>query len=394
MSTHAPSTAVSRPLRVGFDRHALDSPAGGVRRYVSELMAALPVVAPGIELIAIEAAASLPTNLGRSCTGLPRAARSARLDVFHAPAYTAPPWGVHPLVLTIHDVSYARHPEWYPYRRDPLRRAFYRAAARAADVIITDSDFSRCEIVAAYGIAAERICVVPLGVSDAFRRAADPTGKRAAERAAARPPAPAAPMILHVGDLHPRRNIGVLIDAVAWLRAHHPELASVALTLVGRDAGDAAPLRARARAAGLDPHAVTFVGDADDETLIEWYRRAAVFAYPSRYEGFGLPVLEAMACGVPVVASTAASLPEVAGDAGLLVDPLDTRAWTEALAAVLCSPARTAALRDAGLRRAARFSWTRTAALTLDAYHAARAVAPSGVAGSGVAGSAGTAVRT
>ena len=111
--------------------------------------------------------------------------------------------------------------------------------------------------------------------------------------------------------------------------------------------------------------------------MIEWYRRAAVFAYPSRYEGFGLPVLEAMASGVPVVASNAASLPEVVGDAGLLVDPLDARAWSEALAACCRSPARAAALRDAGLRRAARFTWAHTAALTLDAYHAAPAGAGS-----------------
>lgn len=375
MNTRTPPASAPRGLRVGFDGHALASPAGGVRRYVSELMAALPLVSPDIELIAIDAAASLPTNLGRSCTGLPRAARSARLDVFHAPAYTAPPWGVHPLVLTIHDVSYARHSEWYPYRRDPLRRAFYRAGARAADVIVTDSDFSRREIVAAYGIPAERIRVVPLGVNGAFRPAVDGAASRRSALAAA-----AAPTILHVGDLHPRRNIGVLIDAVARLRAGYPELASLTLTLLGRDAGDAAPLRARALAAGLDtPGAVRFVEDADDEALIEWYRRAAVFAYPSRYEGFGLPALEAMASGVPVVASTAASLPEVVGDAGILVDPLDARAWSEALAAVLLSPERAAALTDAGLRRAARFSWTHTAALTLDAYHAAHAAAGSAV---------------
>ena len=364
MSTRASLTSADRPLRVGFDARALVSPAGGIRRYVSELIAALPLVSPGIELIPIDAAASLPTNLGRSLTGLPRAARSARLDIFHAPAYTAPPWGVHPLVLTIHDVSYARHPEWYPYRRDRWRRAFYRASARAADIIITDSEFSRREIVAAYDIPEERIRVVPLGVNEVFR----PTDAGASSPRSAL----AAPTILHVGDLHPRRNVGVLIDAVAWLRAHHPELASLTLTLVGRDAGDAAPLRARALAAGLDtPAAVRFVDDADDETLREWYRLASVFAYPSRYEGFGLPVLEAMASGVPVVASTAASLPEVVGDAGLLVDPLDTRAWSEAFASVLRSPTRAAALRDAGILRAARFSWARTAALTLDAYHAA-----------------------
>ena len=109
-----------------------------------------------------------PTNLGWSLVDLPRAVRKSPFDVFHAPAYTAPLVGVHPLVVTIHDVSYERRPEWYPYRRDPIRRWFYRRSALAADRILTDSEFSRSEIQAAYGIQAERIRVVPLGVGAPF----------------------------------------------------------------------------------------------------------------------------------------------------------------------------------------------------------------------------------
>jgi hypothetical protein len=169
-------------LRVGVDGRAFASPAGGVRRYVSELYGALARIAPEVEVVALGAAAgtmlpanvmrhpaiAFPTNLGWMAASLPLAARGAGLDVFHAPAYTAPLWGVHPQVVTIHDVSYERKPEWNAYRNDPFRRAFYRRSALAADRIVTDSAFSREEITAAYGIAADRIDVVPLAASAVF----------------------------------------------------------------------------------------------------------------------------------------------------------------------------------------------------------------------------------
>ena len=152
-------------IRVGIDGRAFTSPAAGVRRYVSELVPALLSSDASLELVALggspesipagRAACSEPwhppTNLGWAAVGLPRAARRAAVDLIHAPAYTAPLHAAVPTVLTIHDVSYERHPEWYPYRRDWLRRAFYRRSARAAAHILTDSEFSRGEIAAAYG---------------------------------------------------------------------------------------------------------------------------------------------------------------------------------------------------------------------------------------------------
>ncbi len=130
-----------------------------------------------------------------------------RLDVFHAPAYTAPLRGAHPLALTIHDVSYERHPEWYPYRRDAIRRWFYRRSARTADVIITDSDFSRREIAAAYDLDPSHIRVVPLGVGGPFLASTPPR----------RPADVKQPYVLHVGDLHVRRNLRTLVRALARL---------------------------------------------------------------------------------------------------------------------------------------------------------------------------------
>ncbi|HEX5216141.1 MAG TPA: glycosyltransferase family 1 protein [Vicinamibacterales bacterium] len=352
-------------MRVAIDGRAFESPAGGVRRYVGELFGAMAAACPDVELIAAgaspdarlppgvhraPAAASLPTNLGWASSGLPLSARAVRADVFHAPAYTAPLWGVPPIVLTIHDVSYARRPEFYPHPIDPVRRAFYRASARRAERVVTDSAFSRDEIVAAYGIDVNRIDVVPLAASAAFAPA-----DVARER-----------FVLHVGDLHARRNLGMLLEVVLELRtdARWPALK---LVLAGVDRGVLARLQETAAARGAAA-ALEYVGQPDDAALASLYQRAAVFAYPSRYEGFGLPVLEAMACGAPVVATSAASVPEVAGAAAISADPDDARAWRDAIGAVLASSERAQMLSEAGRLRAAAFSWRRTAAETVRAY--------------------------
>jgi glycosyltransferase involved in cell wall biosynthesis len=372
----------SPPLRIGIDGHAFSSPAGGVRRYVNELASACREIAADVEFVAIGADARslppalatlparswLPTNLGWCLDGLPRASRRATIDLFHAPAYTAPLWGVHPLVLTIHDVSYERHPEWYPYRSDRLRRWFYRRSARTADLVITDSEFSRKEIEAAYGIGPDRVLVVPLGVGAPFSPAAEPLP-------------PGERFILHVGDLHPRRNVGILVDALGLLRARADELNETTLVLAGADRGSVAAITERAAALGISG-ALRFVDHSSDLQVVDLMRRASAFAYPSLYEGFGLPALEAMACGAPVVASSAASIPEVVGDAGVLVSPHDVRAWYEALAAVLQSPARAAQMRAAGVARAAGFTWRRTAGQTVGVYRAALGLS-DGVATSG-----------
>lgn len=308
-----------------------------------------------------DARSVLPTNLGWSLDGLPRAARRLACDVFHAPAYTAPLWGVHPLVLTIHDVSYERRPEWYPYRGDRLRRWFYRRSALTADVIVTDSEFSRREIEAAYPVSSERICVVPLGVGAPF------TAPRTAPSPVQTDALTHPPVILHVGDLHTRRNVGVLVEVLALLRKREGRLGKTELVLAGADRGAGAQIQARAEALGI-ANAVRHVAAAGDHAVLDWYSRASVLAYPSLYEGFGLPALEAMAAGTPVVASNAASIPEVVGDAGLLVDPTDVRAWYDALAEVLTSPDRAATMREAGRARAATFNWQKTAAGTLAVY--------------------------
>jgi alpha-1,3-rhamnosyl/mannosyltransferase len=302
----------------------------------------------------------LPSNLGRSLLALPLILRRLGLDAFHAPAYTGPLWGATPTVLTIHDVSYARHPEWYPYRRDPARRAFYRASATRAARVITDSAFSREEIVAAYGIPRDRVVVIPLGVAPTFF---------APDGVAPGPMPGPAPYVLHVGDLHRRRNLGGALSAVVGLRRRVPALRGLRLCLVGVDRGEAAGLLAQARDAG-DGEALELKGPASEPELIALYRGASAFVYPSRYEGFGLPVLEAMASGTAVVAARAGAIPEVGGDAVLLVEPDDAGALERALERVLMDAGERSRLVAAGVARAASFTWARTARLTAAVYRA------------------------
>lgn len=353
---------------MGIDGRAFTSPAAGVRRYVTELGAALVALGEPVEMVALGGSPDAipaglghvgepwhpPTNLGWTVAGLPRAASRAGVDLIHAPAYTAPLWGAVPTVLTIHDVSYERHPEWYPYRRDRFRRAFYRSSARAAAHVLTDSEFSRREIADAYAIPLDRVTVAAPGVSSDF-------GPGSSSQSL--PSGVSTLFLLHVGDLHERRNVAVAIDALA--RARGRLAGEVSLVLAGIDRGVGDRLDSQAAAVGIP---LVRLGTVDDSTLRSLYRAAAALVYPSRYEGFGLPVLEAMASGTPVIASRAASIPEVLGEAGLLLDPDAPDAWADAIVRVMTDPEQQARMRRAGMARAAGFSWTRTARLTLDVY--------------------------
>lgn len=352
---------------IAFDGRALASPAGGVRRYVTELFGALAAAhqdvrwvgigappascPPGIE--ALPVSWSAPTNLGWMATGLPRATRRLRPALLHAPAYASPLAPGCPVVLTLHDVSYARHPEWYPGSFDPVRRWFYARSATTAARIVTDSSFSRDEIMAAYGVDAARIHVVPLAAGPGFVPGPPGTIRT--------------PTVLHVGDLHPRRNLPMLLDVVIALRTSHSALSTLVLRLIGTDRGIAPALRAQAATAGHSD-ALVIEGAIPEAALIKAYQTATILAYPSQYEGFGLPLLEAMACGTPVVASRAASMPEVVGDAGVLVPATDRKEWFTALGRVCTDPNVAAAMADDGRKRAATFTWARTAELTFAAY--------------------------
>jgi glycosyltransferase involved in cell wall biosynthesis len=361
-------------LRVGFDGHAFGSPAAGIRRYSHELVRALLALEEPIDIVAlggeetampdgverISESAHPPTNAGWTLVGVPRTAARAGVDLIHAPAYTAPFWAGVPVVLTIHDISYETHPEWYPYRRDALRRYFYRRSAVSAARILTVSAFSASEISAAYGIDASRIVVAPLGVHQMF----------SAPDTDVPPDLPAnvtQPYLLHVGDIHERRNLPMLLDALLEARRHFGGPSALSLVLAGVDRGITGGLCAMA----ADAHsadAMIALGPVSEPRLSALYRGATALVYPSLYEGFGLPLIEAMASGTPVIASHAASIPEVLGGAGLLLDPNDTAAWRDAIVRTVNDAALRGDLRARGLARAATFTWQRTARLTLDVY--------------------------
>ena len=361
-------------LRVGIDGRAFDSPAAGIRRYVTGLTRALLALGEPLEVVALGGRDSgaipggvgqvaepphPPTNLGWTLVGLPRAAAGAGVHLVHAPAYTAPWWSPVPVVVTVHDVSYELHPEWYPYRRDWLRRAFYRRSARTAAHVLTVSRFSASEIASAYRIPLDRISVTPLGVDDVF---AAGDGEVSAEL----PSGVVPPYVLHVGDLHERRNLAMLLEAVLTVR-RAGTLGKLSLVLAGVDRGVADGLRDLAARHGI-PEALVQPGRVREKDLRALYSQAVALTYPSLYEGFGLPLLEAMRGGVPVIAANTASIPDVVGPAALLLDPRDVEGWAKAIVEVATDEHTRARMCAAGVARAAEFTWERTARLTLDVY--------------------------
>jgi glycosyltransferase involved in cell wall biosynthesis len=286
---------------------------------------------------------------------LPLALLRDQIDVFHSPTSTLPLLAPCRQVVTVHDLFAAVDPTWFPPRVARQLRATQRRAAHAAHTVIAVSETTRHDLVERFNVPLAKIRVVYNGVDHALfqPRAVD------AERIARQYGVPH-PFILCVGSLMPWRNGPRLLEAAARL--------GMGLLFVGRDIWGTDPTARLAAERGWDW--VRFAGYVDDDALPDLYAAARVFAYPSLYEGFGIPPLEAMACGTPVVASTAGALPEVLRDAALLVDPRSTSALAEALDAAARDPGD---LRQRGLRRAARFDWATTAEQTWQVYQATAA---------------------
>jgi glycosyltransferase involved in cell wall biosynthesis len=253
-----------------------------------------------------------------------------------------------PQVTVVHDLLPLFFPNDYPRQQLYFRR-LVPAVLRASRVVIADSESTRRDIVRAYGIRAEAVRVVPAGYDEDSFFLEPP------------PAAPAEPYILFVGNLFPHKNLLRLLDAFAILQRR----VGARLLIRGEgNPGHTAEIRERVASLGLQAR-VEFVPYASTVELRRLYGGARALALPSRYEGFGLTALEAMACGTPVVAGAAASLPEVVGDAGLLVDPEDTLDLAEALYRVVTDGDLREDLRARGLKQASRFSWQRTAEAVL-----------------------------
>jgi glycosyltransferase involved in cell wall biosynthesis len=237
-----------------------------------------------------------------------------------------------------------------------MRRRHLRAVTAARGLIFS-SDHTRREFLSLYPYPADRCAVVHLGVAPAFSG-----GDRASARAELGLPPDRPLLLLHVGSEERRKNVETLLAALARLARRRRDL------LLVRVGGGSSRSRRLIRRLGLAAH-VRYCSDLAEADLVRWYRAADAFVFPSLYEGFGLPVLEAMACGCPVVAAHRTSVPEITGEAALLVDePLDPEALAGGIERVLDDPALAAALAAAGPRRAAAFTWQRAAAGTLEVY--------------------------
>jgi glycosyltransferase involved in cell wall biosynthesis len=284
---------------------------------------------------------------------LPMALLRDRVEVFHSPTGTLPVLTPCRQVVTIHDLFAAVEPRWFSRRMGWQLRLTQRRAALAAARVIAVSECTRRDLVERYRIPADRIRVIHNGVDHGRFRPAEIDAEAVARRFGVR-----YPFILCVGSLMPWRNAPRLLRAAARLE--------MGLLFVGRDIWGTDPTARLAAEHGWDW--ARFAGYVSDQDLPALYAAARVFAYPSLYEGFGIPPLEAMACGTPVVASTAGALPEVLGDAALLVDPYDEAGLTDALRAAADDDG---SLRRRGLERAKRYSWSRAAEETWQVYESA-----------------------
>ncbi|HJU56686.1 MAG TPA: glycosyltransferase family 1 protein [Pyrinomonadaceae bacterium] len=291
--------------------------------------------------------------------------RRRPVDLLHV-QYTAPPLAPCPVVATIHDLSFEHLPETFKRRSRAQLRLTVRRTARSAAQVIVPSEHTRRDICETYNLAHERVTVTPLAAPAHFA----PVHDEAEIRRVRELYRLEGDYVLTVGSIQPRKNLAHLIRAYAGLRRARPQANLPKLVLVGKRAWLYGETLRAIEENGLGDLTV-MTGYVSEKDLPALYAGALCFVYPSYFEGFGLPPLEAMQCGAPVVVGNRTSLPEVVGRAGLLVDPFDESALASAVASLIDDSDLRARLRAAGLERARQFTWRETARLTLKAYERA-----------------------
>jgi glycosyltransferase involved in cell wall biosynthesis len=283
-------------------------------------------------------------------------------SVLHSVDHVAPRWGMWRSVVTLHDLAFLVYPETHT----AASRAYYAASgesARHAGRVIAVSQRTASDAVRLLGVDPVRVRVVPEAAAPVFTHRTDAEFLGLARRLRLQPDLP---YVLFVGTLEPRKNVLLLLEAFSILRQQF----NARLLVVGARGWLDEPIFAAHARLGLHDSA-RFLGPLDENDLAALYSHAAAFVLPSLYEGFGLPVLEAMACGAPVICSNAGPLPEVAGDAAVLLPPEDPSAWAVAMLHVLTDPGFADVLRQKGFAHTATFSWQRAALATRDVYREA-----------------------
>lgn len=367
---------MSRRLQVGIDAHMVGGQETGNETYIRGLVDGFANTDDDLDLLVFNVgspwtAPGPHVRFQRLLTGnplvrlgieMPLRSLSRRLDVLHV-TYAAPLWAATPVVVTIHDICYVTNPEWFSSRDLRVLSTMVPRSIRKAAHVITDSQDARRQIMDVYSVPESRISAITIGPGpggqaisvDAARAELAQLGLNLVR-----------PYILAVGNLQPRKNLTRLVEAFTQLAGHHGH--DIDLVIVG-------PRRYRAQeiieAAGPVAERVHFTGYVTDRQLAACYRCSEAFALPSLYEGFGLPVIEAMAHGIPVACSNAGALPEVCGTAAVLFDPRSVEEMTLALDRILSDSELRDVCRQAGLARAAEFSWERTARLTMKVYESA-----------------------
>lgn len=370
---------------VALNAHLLSDEASyrsaGIHGYLFNTLAHLPAADPDLSFTLLVGRGRLPDHAAwrisrsRISTRHPLARiaweqviaplqlAQLRPDLLHGMGYALPLMWRGPSLVTIYDLSFLRYPERLGAARRLYLRAITRVSARQARRVIAISESGKTEIAGLLGVPPGQIDVAVPGVGPEFR----PLPDREVADFRIRHNLPGR-FILHVGTLEPRKNLETLLHAYARL----PQRPAVRLALVGGRGWQTGPIFALIEALGLQQD-VWLPGYVSNEALPMWYNAADLFVYPSLYEGFGLPILEAMACGLPVIASDTTSLPEAVGPGGLLVPPLDAEAWAQAMARLLDDAALRQEQIERGRRWAGQFTWNNTARLTAAAYRRALA---------------------
>jgi glycosyltransferase involved in cell wall biosynthesis len=365
-------------VRVAVDATAIPARLTGAGVYAARMLAALaargevdlevfcaPATAPvlaagGLRLRRVAAAgAGRPARISWTQLAAGRAARRAGADLLHGLHYELPLAGGPPAVVTVHDLTLLTYPEWHEAGKVRYFGWAMRRAVAAARRVLCVSATTARDLGERLGVPAAKVAVTPLGTDLA-------PAPEAAVAAVRRRLDLDGPYLLGLGTLEPRKDLPSLVRAFAAVAGELPHR----LVIAGLAGWGAGAVAAAVAASGVAER-ITLAGYVPEADKAALFSGADLFVYPSRYEGFGLPVLEAMACGTPAVTTTGGSLPEVAGDAALLVEPGDTGALAAAVAKLAGDPAERARLAARGRARAATMTWDRCAALTAAAYRRA-----------------------